>query len=209
MTDKLYFEILPDEQKQVLETISKQKWINSYYLAGGTGLALQIGHRQSIDFDFFTKNDINNRLTIEKLKDIGKFELFNEAENTVNGSLNNIKVSFLKYKYPLLNTPLTYNQLPIADKLDIALMKLEAISGRGSKKDFIDIYFLLNFFTLNEILQKYEFKYGIEIANNYHLLKSLVYFEDARLQLMPKMLKKVNWDNIKKSIIKEVKKING
>ena len=90
---------------------------------------------------------------------------------------------------------------------DIALMKLEAISGRGSKKDFIDLYFLLCSFSLSELFEKYPLKYGIEISNHYHLLKSLAYFEDAEHEPMPKMCDNISWEQVKSHIGKEVKKI--
>jgi predicted nucleotidyltransferase component of viral defense system len=172
----LHTEILPDQQKRLFDILSEQIWIAPFYLAGGTSLALQIAHRQSVDFDFFTKNDFDNRDILEKLRDLGKFELFNEARNTINA---------------LLNSPFRHKNMRVANMEDIALMKLEAISGRGSKKDFIDLYFLLRDFSLSELFEKYPLKYGIEVSNHYHLLKSLAYFEDAEHEPMPKMFDKM------------------
>jgi len=206
---KLHTDILPGQQKILFDILAKQTWIAQFYLAGGTSLALQIAHRQSVDFDFFTKNNFDNRDILEKLRDLGKFELFNEAHNTINGLLNDVRISFFKYNYPLLNSFYRHANLAVADMTDIALMKLEAISGRGSKKDFIDLYFLLRYFSLPELFEKYPMKYGIEISNHYHLLKSLAYFEDAEQQPMPKMFDNVSWKEIKQNIIAEVKKISA
>ena len=89
--------ILPGQQKILFDILAKQTWIAQFYLAGGTSLALQIAHRQSVDFDFFTKNNFDNRDILEKLRDLGKFELFNEAHNTINGLLNDVRISFFKY----------------------------------------------------------------------------------------------------------------
>lgn len=206
---KLRTDIFPKNQQSLFELLSHQHWISSFYLAGGTSLALQIAHRQSVDFDFFTEADFNNREIIDTLRDLGRFELFSEANNTINGLLNDVRISFFKYRYPLLKPPHKYGAITIADMLDIALMKLEAISGRGSRKDFIDLYFLLRHFSLAELFEKYPLKYGIEISNHYHLLKSLVFFEDAEREPMPKMFDKVAWEDIKIKIATKVKKKVG
>lgn len=208
MTIKLRTDILPKQQKILFDILAKQTWIAQFYLAGGTSLALQIAHRQSVDFDFFTENDFDNRHLIGKLRGLGRFELFNEAHNTINGILDDVRISFFKYDYPLLNTLHRHANIAVADMSDIALMKLEAISGRGSKKDFIDLYFLLRYFSLPDIFEKYPMKYGIEISNHYHLLKSMVYFEDAEHQPMPRMSENVSWEEIKKNIIAEVRQLS-
>ncbi len=206
MSIELHVEIFPKQQQSLFDTLSEQDWIRPFYLAGGTSLALQIGHRRSIDFDFFAEGDLNTTQIIHHLRNIGKFELFDRSEDTLNGSVNDVQISFFSYKYPLVKDFHQYMKISIADMLDIALMKLEAISGRGGKKDFIDLYFLLERFSISELLQRYPQKYGVEISNHYHLLKSLVYFEDAEQQPMPPMLQKVSWEDIKKKIILEVSK---
>ena len=155
MSIELHAEIFPKHQQSLFDTLSEQDWIRPFYLAGGTSLALQIGHRRSIDFDFFTEGDFNTTQIISHLRNIGKFELFDRSEDTLNGSVNDVQISFFSYKYPLLNDLHKHMKLSIADMLDIALMKLEAISGRGSKKDFIDLYFLIERFSISELLRKY------------------------------------------------------
>lgn len=205
MSNKLNLNILPLSQFNLIELLSNKDFITNFYLAGGTGLALQIGHRQSIDFDFFIPDDFNTTQIIQELKSIGNFELQNEEKNTINGILNQIRISFFGYKYDVINPFLNYKNIKIADELDIAAMKLEAISGRGNKKDFVDLYFILKKYSLDTILKFYEKKYGKGIANNYHLMKSLVYFQDAEEQAMPKMIEQVDWETVKKDIIKKVK----
>ena len=201
------FDVLPEKQKQLFEKLSCEKWITSFYLVGGTSLALQIAHRQSIDFDFFVTEDFENSEIIRRLIEFGSFELFNEEKNTINGLLNKVNISFLKYEYLALREFHYYKNISIADKFDIALMKLGAISGRGNKKDFIDLFFLLDYYSLDEIFVAYKKKFGLEISNNYHLLKSLVYFEDAELQPMPTMIKKIEWNAVKQRLIEEVKRL--
>lgn len=205
MSKKLNLNILLPHQLSLFELLSDTDFITNFYLAGGTGLALQIGHRQSIDFDFFMPDDFDTTKIIQELKSIGNFELQNEEKNTINGILNQIRISFFGYKYNVINPFLNYRNIKIADELDIAAMKLEAISGRGNKKDFIDLYFILKKYSLDTILNFYEKKYGKGIANNYHLMKSLVYFKDAEEQAMPKMIEQVDWETVKKDIIKKVK----
>jgi len=209
MSVELHTEILPKQQQLLFDSLSEQDWISPFYLAGGTSLALQIGHRRSIDFDFFTERDFNSTRIVDHLRNIGTFELFDRSEDTLNGSVNDVQISFFSYKYPLVNDFHQHMKISIADMLDIALMKLEAISGRGGKKDFIDLFFLLERFSISELLRKYPQKYGIEISNHYHLLKSLVYFEDAEGQPMPLMIQKVSWEDIKKKIILEVSRIQN
>lgn len=204
--NSLHVDILPEQQRMLFHVLARQSWIEPFYLAGGTGLALHIGHRQSIHFDFFTQEDFRTRDIIERLRSIGTFELFSEAQNTINGLLNEVRISFFTYTYPLICELHNYQCLTITDMFDIALMKLEAISGRGSKKDFVDLYFLLNYFSLEKIFQIYEVKYGRAISNHYHLLKSLIYFADAETQPMPVMYSQISWDNMKETIMAEVKK---
>lgn len=204
----LHLDILPDDQKQLFSAFGQQDWIQRFYLAGGTGIALQIGHRQSIDFDFFFREDLQNRAIVEHIRRLGKFELFSEAENTIHGRLNKVQISFFSYHYPLLHDCLNYQKLRIASLLDIALMKLEAISGRGSKKDFVDLFFLLERFTLSDLLEAYTRKFGADISNHYHLMKSLVYFDDAENQPMPVMHQSARWSDIKNMIIGKVRQLD-
>jgi len=207
MNNTLYLNILPNYQLSLFNIIAKDDYFINFYLAGGTALALQYSHRQSIDFDFFTTTDFSTTKIIQKLQTFGKFELQHEEENTIIGILNDVRISFFTYKYRVINEFKKYENINIADEFDIAAMKLEAISGRGSKKDFVDFYFILKNISLQDIFKFYEKKYGKAISNNYHLLKSLVYFEDAEVQAMPKMIKQADWETIKRAIINEVKKI--
>lgn len=202
--NKLRIEILPDEQKTLLEVISDFEWFSEFYLAGGTGLALQLGHRQSIDFDFFTEKEINNPDILRRCREIAKFELFSEDKNTVIGALNEVRLSFMTYPYPLLEDCIRYNHMRIASLMDIAMMKLEAISSRGSKKDFVDFYFLNRTMSLDDLFAAHANKYGEDLSNRYLLQKSLVYYNDAENQPMPVMIDKVTWQNIKSAIIESV-----
>lgn len=205
MKNDLKINILPKKQKCLFDFLSKEEWLDKFYLAGGTALALQIGHRQSIDFDFFTKYSFGRKEIVENTAKHGTFELFTEGTDTLHGSLNGVQISFFKLEDELLLKTIDFKHLHIASMLDIAVMKLNAVSGRGSKKDFIDLYFLMKVFPLPKLFDGYKAKYGKAVSNNYHLLKSLIYFGDAEKQPTPKMFIKVSWDEIKKSIIHSVK----
>ena len=204
---KLHTEIFPEEQIQVFNILCEQDWLSRFYLAGGTCLGLQLGHRQSIDFDFFTREPFAPTEIIRILRNLGKFELFNQTDDTLNGAINDVRISFFRYDYPLLEETTSYKSIQLANLLDIALMKIAAISGRGSRKDFVDLFFLLSYFPLEELLRKYPPKYGLEISNHYHLLKSLVYFVDAEKEPLPKMLKAITWEKIRGRFITEIREL--
>ena len=200
MNEGLHFKILPVEQQRLLKLLSGESFLKDWYLAGGTCLALYLGHRQSFDFDFFLPTDFNTSNIVNILTRIGRYERSNEEKNTVNGMLNGVKISFLGYKYDMIEDFGSFEGVNLAGIRDIAAMKLEAIAGRGSKKDFVDIYFLLKQFSLGEIFSFHALKYGVGLNNQYHHLKSLVYFNDADEEAMPLMTAPLNWDKIKAEI---------
>jgi len=177
----------------------------NFNLVGGTSLALQIGHRNSIDIDLFGNSEINSDLFIEKLSKFGELKVVQSTKNILITKINEVKVDFVNYKYPLLSQILFVENIRMLSTKDIAAMKLNAIAGRGSKKDFIDLYFLLNEFTLQEILNFYLQKY--DDGSSFMVQKSLSYFLDADDQLSPKMYLDFNWETCKQKIIEEVLKL--
>jgi hypothetical protein len=205
MIDALHLSILPEEQLRLFKTLSGQSFIKDFYLAGGTCLALQIGHRQSIDFDFFIPADFNTSLIVNTLSQIGVYTRDNEEKNTVNGSLNGVRISFFGYRYGIIDDFIKVGNIRLAGLKDIAAMKLEAIAGRGSKKDFIDMFFLLQHYSLRDMLSFHSLKYGTGLSNQYHLLKSLVYFADAEDEAMPIMKVKIKWKEVMAKIIAAAK----
>jgi len=201
MNDNLYPDVLPENQLQLLEALSFQPFIPDFYLAGGTCLALQNGHRRSIDFDFFIPADFDTSVIVNKLTLMGSYQRDSEGKNTINGTLNGVRISFFGYRYDIIDDFKIFNKIRLAGLKDIAAMKLEAIAGRGSKKDFIDMFFLLKRYTLEEIFTFHTRKYGTGLSNQYHLLKSLVYFADAEAEAMPVMINRLDWDDVKKQIV--------
>lgn len=207
MAEELHLEILPEEQLKLLQLLSGETFIRDFYLAGGTGLALYLGHRQSFDFDFFIPTDFDTSQIVNILNGLGKYERGNEEKNTVNGLLNGVRVSFLGYKYDIIDEFSHYKSIRLAGIRDIASMKLEAIAGRGSKKDFVDMFFLLKQFSLEQIFSFHARKYGVGLSNQYHHLKSLVYFNDADEEAMPLMTSPLNWDKVKAKIRSSASKL--
>lgn len=180
--------------------------MDNAYLAGGTACALQIGHRISVDLDFFTPKEFNAKELARSLKNIGDFELDRQSWGTILGDFEKVKFSIFVYKYPVLFSFKPLFGINILDLRDIAAMKIDAISTRGIKRDFIDLYFICQRgIPLKEILSFYDRKYGTLASNIVHIQKSLVYFADAEASTMPKMLKPCKWEDVKAYFANQVK----
>lgn len=200
------------EQLAILNSIMQNEKFNDYYLAGGTNLAFKYQHRHSIDLDFFIEQDFDmnktNRLnTLLNTYFKGRFESINITDIGVFGYVDQVKTDFVNYPYPMLKPIELVDDVRLASDIDIAAMKINAVTGRGSKKDFYDIHLLLQKFKLSEMLEAYQEKYGI--PNTSMALRSLVYFEDAEAQGVTNntvvSFVKVSWSKIKQDIIKQVK----
>ncbi|HRZ95624.1 MAG TPA: nucleotidyl transferase AbiEii/AbiGii toxin family protein [Candidatus Moranbacteria bacterium] len=200
----MFSESINLETKRVLEKIGKSAFVSNFYLAGGTALAIQLGHRESIDLDWFSEKEFANEKIKNELSKIGSFELNSEEENTVHGAIDNVKVSFLHYPYGRLFPLVAFEGINLADERDIAAMKIDAISSRGSKKDFIDLFFLLKKYSLEELLGFFEKKFKDIRYNKLHILKSLAYFEAAKDEPMPKMIENAGWEEIQKKISEKI-----
>lgn len=198
----LHYTTIDNPTLELLKRLLAVPDFRNMYLVGGTSLALQIGHRKSIDLDLFGTVDSDDIAISQILNSFGETRLIKNTLNIKIYVVNGVKVDIVNYPYPWIQAPCKDDQLRLAGKKDIAAMKLAAITGRGSKKDFIDIYFLFQEFSLHEILEFYKEKYHDGSA--FLVLKSLTYFDDAEKEPQPFMLKKINWDQIKKSIVNSV-----
>ena len=175
-------------------------------LVGGTALALQIGHRKSIDLDLFGDIDFDNVNTAKVFGNFNNTITLKRSKNINIFSIDEVKVDFVNYSYPWLQKPLLLDGIRLAGIEDIAAMKLAAITGRGSRKDFIDLYFLLQKYNLKEMLGFYRNKYFD--GSEYLVLKSLTYFADAENDIEVEMIKDVSWIKIKAYILETVDKYN-
>ena len=206
----MFTETLFGNTKQALAVLGKSHLMDNAYLAGGTACALQIGHRISVDLDFFTRQEFDAKELIKSLKKIGKFEVERQAWGTVLGTMEGIKFSIFVYKYRVLFPYKSIFNINILDLRDIAAMKIDAIATRGLKRDFIDLYFIYQAgISLKEALSFYNRKYGKLSSNIIHIQKSLVYFVDAEITQMPKMLKPCKWQEVKRFFEEEVKKLTA
>ncbi|MGD0712311.1 MAG: nucleotidyl transferase AbiEii/AbiGii toxin family protein [Bacteroidales bacterium] len=196
----LHFDTVDPAALELLENIQKQPVFSGLRLVGGTSLSLQIGHRKSIDLDLFGTLHSDEYAINKNLKKLGSVKLLKKTENINIYLINNIKVDIVNYPYEWLERPVTSGTLVLAGKKDIAAMKLSAVAGRGTKKDFIDIYFLLQKFSLSEMLSFYNKKYPD--GSEFIVLKSLAYFDDADADEDSLMLIPVSWEMVKKKIAK-------
>lgn len=199
----LHYQSIDTTTLELLKDLQEADFLKDVRLVGGTSLALQIGHRISVDLDLFGKLDMDFMELNERLNTLGReVRIIKNSKNIHIYAIDQIKVDLVNYTYPWLKPPCVSDHLILADIEDIAAMKLAAITGRGTKKDFIDIYFLLQKFSLKELMSFYHKKFAD--GSEFMVLKSLTYFEDAEFDPMPEMLLPFNWDEAKIKIVGEV-----
>lgn len=200
----LHTDVMPEVQRQVLRSLGSFTAANGFYLAGGTAVALHLGHRRSVDLDWFTRSDFHNPrgLASDVQEVAADFSITDLARGTLHGLTCDVKVSFLEYKYPMLAEPMEWSEFGcrVAGPKDLACMKLSAISSRSEKKDFIDIYALgQEGFSLADMLTWYRAKFT-DTQNVVHVLKSLTYFDDAEQDDMPHMYWDLEWEQVKRAL---------
>ncbi|NCA94167.1 MAG: hypothetical protein EOM84_03200 [Sphingobacteriia bacterium] len=200
----MFSQTIEPKTKRILDKIVSSGISAQFYLAGGTALAIHLGHRMSIDLDFFSRSDFSIEKIKKELSLLGDVVVNDQEDGTLNASLDGVKISFLRYDYAQLYPYVVFENVNLADERDIAAMKIDAASSRGSKKDFIDLYFLLEKYSLVELIVFFEKKFSDIKYNKLHILKSLVYFSDAEAEPMPMMLKEVSWQKVKEKISQEV-----
>lgn len=208
----MFDKVLPGNTKKYLALLEKGRILPpKTYLAGGTAVALQLGHRLSFDLDFFTPQKFKVEEVLRKLEKIEGFKIERTARGTILGSLPEVKFSLFYYQYPLIEKSLNYLGIKIASLKDLAATKIGAISSRGTRRDFIDIYYLLKTDSvgdLRESLELYQKRFRNLASIKFHILKSLTYFEDADKEKDPKMLDKdYSWSKVKKFLASEIRKL--
>jgi Nucleotidyl transferase AbiEii toxin, Type IV TA system len=200
---RFYREVLGRAQQRVLQALGPRLDAAGFYLAGGTALALQLGHRRSIDFDWFHPGPVEDPLRLVPDLGVGRssFTPQQVAPGTLTGIVLRVRLSLLEYRYPLLEPLVTWPALGcrLASLAELAAMKLSAVAQRGAKKDFIDVYALARHgLTLRQMLGWYQQKFGVsDVA---HVLYSLVYFEDAERERTPRMLWRDGWPAIRQGL---------
>jgi hypothetical protein len=186
---------------QALDYLSQQPFIGDFYLAGGTGLALQIGHRVSTDLDWFSP--ICRLLAVEReairraLDNSGQFEVVSEQDGMLYSRLFGADVSFVYQHHRLLAPTVAYRGIQLASPTDIGLMKLAAINSRGTRRDFVDLYCLREIVPLDRLLELATTKYEDRPSFLHIAARALAYFEDAEPQPMPRLLAPVEWADVR------------
>jgi hypothetical protein len=199
-------EILGRRQERVLAQIGPVLSRRGFYLVGGTAVAFHLGHRRSVDFDWFTPERFDPLEVAQDLREEGiAFVTGNVAPGTLHGLVRGVHVSLIRHNYPLLaGLRVRRGGIRVAARADLSAMKLSAVAQRGAKKDFVDIYALgQHSNSLRQMLQWYRRKFSVEDLD--HVLRSLVYFDDADPERLPRILWEVDWRTIKNTIRRWVK----
>lgn len=200
---KFHLEGLNRKQIQILRHFGREFDKRGFYLGGGTALAVYFGHRFSVDLDWFISNPLRDALLLaESFRRAGlDFTTTQSAPGALHGTLMGMRVSFLEYRYPLLQSPTVWKEMgcSLASLDDLACMKLSAIAGRGARKDFCDLYMLgKKHRSLPELIRLYQRKFKVDDISP--VLYGLSYFDDAESERMPRMLLNVQWRTIKQTI---------
>lgn len=197
--------VLLADTKKLLNAFRVTHFPPDTYLAGGTAIALQVGHRRSQDLDFFTPSKFHESQWEQKLTRDWKFTLVQKDWQTLIGFISSVKFSLFHYQYPLLAQKEHYAGIAVASLSDLAAMKLDTMIARGTKRDFIDIFFLAKKFDMDMLFGFYQQKYGQLEEKELMIKKALLYFADADSDEMPDMLLPVSWNEVKQFFLKTIK----
>lgn len=198
----LSYQTVEPHTLELLRQLMEAPLLRQTRLVGGTALALQYGHRSSVDLDLFGTVEATTEDLSQALSQMGSVTLFGQSKMIKGFAVDGVRIDIVNYAYPWLEAAVVEDGLRLASPVDIAAMKIYAIENRGSRKDFIDMYLLLKHYSLDEILSFYKRKYPEH--SEFVALRSLTYFEDAESFAMPKMYTDLNWGELKHTIITAV-----
>ncbi len=201
----IHEEVLDSQAVEVFARLGEQRELSSFYLAGGTAVALQLGHRRSIDLDLFTERPWSFDRIQPALLAAGQLVVDRVEPGTFVGSVGGVRTSLFHYGVPLLEEPLpTRFGIPLAPLIDLACMKLVAVSQHGSRKDFVDLYYLGEHgIAIRDIMKALTRKYPSTQYNPVHLMRSLAYFEDAQAEPDPVMLVQYSWERVRRYALEQ------
>lgn len=205
----MYEKALPGGTALALRKLGKSNALSTAYLAGGTAVALHLGHRISHDLDFFTPVEFPEETTIATLETLG-LRTEERHQQTIIGTFEGVHFSYFLLPYPLLFTPTFYESLRIAHLDDCAVMKFEAIGSRGTQRDFIDLHAIMvhRRLTVPNLLDMHRKKYGDKHNTRAHNVRSLTYFAEAEAeQARPlELLQPIEWEEVKTFFRREVER---
>ncbi|MBU4224222.1 MAG: nucleotidyl transferase AbiEii/AbiGii toxin family protein [Chloroflexi bacterium] len=205
----MFEQVLPESTRSYLALLAREKISQPFYLGGGTAVALHLGHRLSVDLDFFTPDHFDVHYLENALQEMKTYRRERLAEDTLLGALEDLRISFFRYRYDLLEQPIEALGTKILQLSDLAAMKIEAISQRNVKRDFIDLYCLARQtgITPEKAIAYHRSKYAGLDVNLTHIVLSLGYFEEADADIMPSMLISISWEDVKKYFAQQSKEL--
>lgn len=199
----IHWEALTTETRELFHQIAQLPFISDFYLGGGTGLALQIGHRFSVDLDFFSDSpgavgESQRKTILNVLKEESYLQITWDKDGTFVANWNNVGISLFRLdQHPLVKIPVLIQDIRVASIEEIGARKLAAILSRGTRKDYIDLYFILQQTSLAHLFEVAAIKYPYNVAFPTFAVRALSYFDDAEAEPMPRMIKMVNWEQVK------------
>ena len=156
----LHTETIDKPTLELLISLQAKDYLRGFCLVGGTALALYFGHRKSLDLDLFSNFGFDAEMLLENIHQDFNFQLYHSASNTLKGHIHQINVDIIAHRYPMVDKPLSTDQITLLSVKDIVAMKLNAISVSGQRsKDFIDIFYALRIYPLKDMLDFYRHKY--------------------------------------------------
>ena len=204
-------EMVPAHLRHVLAKVAAAGITQEFYLAGGTGLALVLNHRHSVDLDFFSRtnrvDEADRRLLAARLRTIAAWTQLSAKDGTLHGRLGRVRVSFFWYPQRLLKPLIRQGRVRIASLEDIGAMKLAAVIGRGSRKDFIDLYTICQHLPLATLLTLGQHKFRDVHDLSVQALKALSFFEDAERDPPVITPQPLDWTRVKAFFLHEVRRL--
>ena len=187
---------------ELLKQLVTLPQLKKFRLVGGTALSLLYGHRKSIDIDLFTDEEFDKEILVNAIEDkIGRLITTNgRFKNIYQCVIKNVKVDFVAVRDPFLYPIMLLDNIPFADTRDLIALKLNAVKGRGVKKDFWDVAKLLQYYTFDDLFKFYHDKYPYD--DTFAVIRSVIYFDDAEQTTAPESLDGMTWNKVKKTITK-------
>ena len=201
----LYLNTLTSSTLDLLHGLMNEPLLDRTRLVGGTALALQLGHRTSIDLDLFGQVSCDEMQLQYCLKNHGQVKVMSLSQNVKMFTVNGVKLGIVNYDNPWIDSLVQEENIRMASVSEIAAMKVRAIIGRGTRKDFVDLYYLLQRFSMTRIMELFHLKYPD--FNDFIAIRSLLYFDDAEQMPMPMMQDPTPWETMKDVIKQSVKAI--
>jgi hypothetical protein len=193
--------------KSAIRSLRRKEALSDFYLAGGTALALHLGHWRSVDLDFFSGRSFREDKLSRRIQRTRGYAMISMEPETLHVQIRGTKVTFLRYAYPIIFPLGSFSGMEVADPREIACMKISAIASRGTRRDFVDLYMAAQDYGLTNLMQAFTRKFAGAHFSMVHTLKSLTFFEDAEKEPMPDMLMHVSWRQIKQFFYSEVPRL--